>query len=273
MSCLRPIAIQLEGREGDIRFVTVPCGKCANCLKRKQSEWLFRLEIEQKLCFSSFFITLTYSDAHLPLKGVQKLDCQNFLKRYRKLYTDDDNKIKYFLVSEYGSQTSRPHYHLILFHNTYIDIREECNRVYSCWKKGEIKIGSVDIASLSYVTKYCLKPSFDKNGFFREKTFALMSRRPAIGLDYLYNGEVVRLHQECAKYKVVTNDGYLVNLPRYYRERLFDAFDNYLRNQELLKEFEEYQKKIDAIPFEDRYIMWESAERKLKQKNKKSDKL
>lgn len=47
--------------------VVVPCGKCINCLKNKQSSMVVRCkrEAEQKGSFA--FMTLTYDDDHLPL--------------------------------------------------------------------------------------------------------------------------------------------------------------------------------------------------------------
>lgn len=50
-----------------------------------------------------------------------KRDVQNFMKRLRKLIDNDNNinengkKIRYYISSEYGPQTYRPHYHGILF--------------------------------------------------------------------------------------------------------------------------------------------------------------
>lgn len=47
--------------------IVVPCGKCLNCLKNKQSSMVVRCkrEAEQKGSFA--FMTLTYDDDHLPL--------------------------------------------------------------------------------------------------------------------------------------------------------------------------------------------------------------
>lgn len=63
------------------------------------------------------FLTLTYSDEHLPLTdtGLPTLDprrLQLFLKRLRKAH--EPNTFRFFGVGEY-SDAWRPHYHLILF--------------------------------------------------------------------------------------------------------------------------------------------------------------
>ena len=39
-------------------------------------------------------------------------DVQKFLKRLRKAYR---GKLRYFVAGEYGEQTARPHYHMILY--------------------------------------------------------------------------------------------------------------------------------------------------------------
>lgn len=86
--CLHPITIKSPSLEAGTRVgvlaasyryardnirryafetVVVPCGKCLNCLKNKQSSMVVRCkrEAEQKGSFA--FMTLTYDDDHLPL--------------------------------------------------------------------------------------------------------------------------------------------------------------------------------------------------------------
>lgn len=275
MSCLSPFRMVVPSeREGFMREVLVPCGKCVLCRKRKQSEWIFRLTIEQQCSMNTLFITLTYDDDHLPLKGVQKDHCQKFIKRYRKYYeTHPWKKIKYFLVSEYGSTTGRPHYHLILFYNWRIDLIPESTLLQDCWKMGSIKIGTCTPESISYCTKYLMKENKDPFGFFPNTTFTLMSRRPAIGIEYLFNGEVARLHAERVDFQVISPDGYIVNLPRYYRDKLFDDFDKWLHRDRLQDKFDKLQSKIDAIPWEDMHIKKARFEEKKKSKNIQTDKL
>ena len=84
----------------------VPCGKCAACLTNKRKEWTFRLNQELHVSSSSFFITLTYDDEHIPvteegLPTFSKRDIQLFIKRLRK---NTNRKISYYIVSEYGEK-------------------------------------------------------------------------------------------------------------------------------------------------------------------------
>ena len=114
--------------------VIVPCGKCPECLANKRSQWSFRLSQELKYTeFNSFFITLTYDDLHLPFAipeigsnmvgspTLVKSDLQLFFKRLRKKLATN---IRYYAVGEYGSRTSRPHYHAIVF-NIDLDMVNE----------------------------------------------------------------------------------------------------------------------------------------------------
>ena len=59
-----------------------------------------------------------------------KRDVQNFMKRLRKLIDNDLNinedgkKIRYYISSEYGPQTLRPHYHgIVFFDNAYLSTK------------------------------------------------------------------------------------------------------------------------------------------------------
>lgn len=64
----------LSGSELYYRFaptlstsLTVPCGKCLECLRRKQNDLAVRASIEANRRGSMCFVTLTYSNAYLPL--------------------------------------------------------------------------------------------------------------------------------------------------------------------------------------------------------------
>lgn len=47
--------------------LVVPCGKCINCLKNKQSSMVVRIKREAEKRGTLCFLTLTYDDDHLPL--------------------------------------------------------------------------------------------------------------------------------------------------------------------------------------------------------------
>lgn len=112
-----PYQTYVKCGDGIVRLV--PCGKCYVCRSRNQNSWYVRLKEEMKVATSCYFVTLTYSDDNIPrdengVPVVSSRDVQLFFKRLRSKLPKGQ-KIKYFLCSEYGPQTFRPHYHFILF--------------------------------------------------------------------------------------------------------------------------------------------------------------
>ena len=60
--CLHPVKVKtLRGIQ------LVKCGKCPACENAKRSEFRAKVQFEENNCKDTFFITLTYDDAHLPL--------------------------------------------------------------------------------------------------------------------------------------------------------------------------------------------------------------
>ena len=107
-------------------FIEIPCGKCIGCRLDYTRDWANRMMLEASYHEQNYFITLTYDDTHvpksyyacpetgeaLPSLTLSKRDIQLFLKRLRKL---TGQSFRYYLCGEYGSNTHRPHYHLIVF--------------------------------------------------------------------------------------------------------------------------------------------------------------
>lgn len=83
-------------------------------------------------------------------------DVQLFLKRLRKYISKvSDEKIQYYVVSEYGPQHFRIHFHLILFTNSASVAEILPNAVRSCWKFGFTNISLCSGSqSASYVSSY-----------------------------------------------------------------------------------------------------------------------
>lgn len=78
----------------------VPCGRCPSCVKRRVSQWSFRLMQEEKVSSSAHFITLTYDTKHSPITragymSLNKRDIQLFFKRLRKTNLE---RLKYYAV-------------------------------------------------------------------------------------------------------------------------------------------------------------------------------
>lgn len=113
-------------------FVEIPCGQCIECRLQRSRRWADRCMLELGYHESSYFLTLTYDNDHIPKNPLidydtgeiyaenatlVKKDLQDFMKRLRRAYEYKgyDNKLRFFACGEYGSQTLRPHFHIIVF--------------------------------------------------------------------------------------------------------------------------------------------------------------
>lgn len=220
MDCFAPLDLPIYVNGIKTKsYRQVPCGKCAACRERNQQGWIFRLTEELKHCKIALFCTYTYEDTFLPWKrlpdgsyvhSVNKRDVQLYLKRLRKRL--EVGSLRYYFVSEYGSQTHRPHYHAILFYSGQKDFY---SLVTLDWHFGFVKIGSVTINSIAYTTKYVLKDTVTPHG--AAPPFALTSRKPALGLCYISNEQTQRYHDFS---EFVVLDGRKIKLPRYYDRKL-----------------------------------------------------
>lgn len=125
--CLYPSTIKGVDAFGVQVVMSVPCGKCIECLKDRQNSWKIRLVEESREHLYTYFFTLTYNEDSVPftyledgtkLLHVNKVDIQLWIKRNRMRFERLFNRkvdFKYFICSEYGPNTGRPHYHGILF--------------------------------------------------------------------------------------------------------------------------------------------------------------
>lgn len=66
--CLKPYHIKYQTFDGSWRESDVPCGKCPECIRRAQSDLMILVHRQLEASTgSSWFVTLTYKDAALPL--------------------------------------------------------------------------------------------------------------------------------------------------------------------------------------------------------------
>lgn len=229
-------------------MIDVPCGKCVGCLKEIARQWSIRIYHEAKshqaADLGCSFITLTYDNDNLPGYGtgpddhgvptLRKADIPEFMKRLRKILArDNGQKIRFFICGEYGPSTSRPHYHGIIFGESFGDRMPlgrrgksgkqlyTSNVIKRAWPYGFNYVGEdVSPASIAYVSKYVTKnvspadkpDTIDK---YREPEFRLMSNRPGLG----YNWIITHL-EEVYPDDFVVIEGHRHKPPRYYDEIL-----------------------------------------------------
>lgn len=214
--------------------VRLPCGKCVGCRLERSRQWAVRIMHEAGSCSDSWFLTLTYEDAHLPTGGsLRKSDLQKFWKRLRKAVAPE--RVRYFACGEYGTVSERPHYHACVFGPEFADRSRWARRkehtafrsqtIEDAWTLGHSELGTLSFESAAYVARYCVKGSLGRKppavvDHFtgelaeREPEFAVMSRRPGIGHSWIekYGGEVY------AGGSVIMR-GHEMKPPRYYDEK------------------------------------------------------
>jgi len=219
-----------------------PCGRCPGCLAKRASDWSIRLVHEHRhpapgIEPESSFITLTFEDGNVV--DVSKDCAQDFMKRLRKRLAP--KRIRFYLVSEYGEKTHRPHYHAIIFgHDFRKDHGSKPVRrglytsplLEAAWGLGHVSTGEVTDASIRYVTNYVLAKedvpvvlSLETGESRRlAPVFSLMSRRPGIGSGWIDNHGAETYRDD----DVLVN-GFRRQPPRYYDNRSFAGDDEALK--------------------------------------------
>lgn len=144
------------------------CGQCIECRLVKRRELAIRIEHEATMRGPSTFVTLTYDDDHLPQHGqLRKRDLQLFLMRLRKSL-GGVGQLRYVAVGEYGERTLRPHFHAIIFGQTFADDRFLYQRSHAgdlyfskflakSWTYGVHTIADYSFDCGSYMAKYLVK--------------------------------------------------------------------------------------------------------------------
>lgn len=261
-------------------FMEVPCGRCLACKIQKSREWTHRIMFELQSWNDAGFLTLTYDDNFLPKNySLVKRDLQNFIKRFRRYLKDE--KIKYYGCGEYGEDTCRPHYHLIIFgfgvctalkhKHTLVPMKGQVFKVLSgplveLWSNGFVSIGEVEYDSARYVTGYINKKY---SGVLADKVYTQTKREipfqvcsQGVGLDYAIK-DSKRITENC----YLSMRGQKLGIPRYFKKKL-DFDKNLLEEQSrkrMLEEFERLTAK-GCETFDDCFDMLDR-ERKQKSKN------
>lgn len=233
MSCLKPIQIPNPAWIADPsqpRSLIVPCGKCPGCLIDKRNEWTLRIRLEAHLHPFNYFITLTYDETNEPWvedefgcrPTVSKRDCQLFFKRLRTLFQRKGiGGFRYVIVSEYSPKRFRPHYHGILFFESYPGF-QILHWISKCWPLGIVDVGFLRDGGAAYCSKYLFKRDPSVDGFSSwTRNFLLASRKPPLGdrffserlKEYLLNNET---------YEFRTPWGDKASLPRIFKDKIFD---------------------------------------------------
>lgn len=213
--------------------LSLPCGRCMGCRLERSRQWAVRCLHESKCFEDNCFVTLTYAPEFLPEGGtLVRKHLQDFIKRLRNHHPD--RKIRVFYCGEYGSQLSRPHYHLCLFNFDFLDKEKFCkiqgNWSYTSkslsklWSMGHASVTGFSFETAAYVARYCTKKISGSQAVDhyqgRLPEFAGMSLKPGIGASWF---------DKYAKTDLIPHNnlvvrGALSKPPRYY-DILWDRED------------------------------------------------
>jgi len=245
LPCYHPIAayqtvdgqvVFSERRYFDIsRTLSLPCGQCVGCRLERSRQWAMRCLHEAKLHANNCFITLTYSDEHLPNdRSLHYRDFQLFMKKLRKKF---GSNIRFYMCGEYGEKFDRPHFHACIFGFDFPDRKywkqtgsgsklyrsEELEKL---WKYGFSSIGDVNFESAAYVARYIMKKvtgqgKHDQHYKFtdlstgevleKKPEFNKMSLKPGIGYEWFK-----KFRSDVYPHDYVIINGRKVRPPKYY---------------------------------------------------------
>lgn len=253
----------------------IPCGVCEECRKAEQSMWSFRLrcQIESLVNqgYRMVFGTLTYNDENLPKVPLDLIDDSWRYDRYNRpvevpcfdriqvrRFIDNLRKwmyryykvsaSSYFLASEFGSSTRRPHYHFIWLLPPSVEPQKFYDEVCRQWKFGFVfpryYLGGLDskghkhkpflvdspLDAGAYCAKYCCKDITyigvlnDAHVLWKSKEFRnygnfhIQSR--SLGFSYLSDlSDDVKIDYLTNGVQFVGSDKKLP-LPRYMKQKL-----------------------------------------------------
>lgn len=202
-------------------YVTAACGKCLECRKQKQREWLVRMSEELRTEPNAYFLTLTISDKYYEtIKNNYNLENDNeiatkairlCLERVRK---QTGKSVKHWFITELGhDKTERLHLHGIVWG------LGNGEKITNNWKYGITFTGYfVNEKTINYITKYMTKID-DKHPQFTGKVLC----SSGIGAGYTKRAETIKhtykKGETIETYRL--KNGAKINLPVYYRNKLF----------------------------------------------------
>lgn len=255
--CITPVQLKRETARSQFRKFTdgymmeqVPCGKCIECRKQRVNSWFVRLKSDLKQASSAYFITLTYDNSCITCtdNGLPTLDYKDVQKYWKRLRKKQTEKISYFLVGEYGTNTIRPHYHAIVFNCV------DKNHLVNEWNLGHVHVGTVTDKSLYYTLKYAHKsvvesPVGTEPWDDRLPEKAMMSK--GLGLTFL-TPEMYNYYDQDPSRAVTMLGNKKLPLPRYYRDKIFTDKQKRQRVKAMVKMLDKRHEQVSSPHFPQR---------------------
>lgn len=172
------------------------------------------------------------------IRHVSVRDVQLFMKRLRYFVSSINNsyeskQIRYYVVSEYGPTTLRPHYHGLLFFNSQETASHFDWLLHKSWTLGIVDWSFVQGSAASYCARYVnCTPALPKFLRLKEtRPFSLCSKCPAIGTLQFETKEIFEIFVAgaCERVEPDTKRQTFVNVPlsRQIASRLFPKIQGF----------------------------------------------
>lgn len=204
----------LRSMKNDLGYIKyVPCKYlCTECRNMRREDFAQRLKFEYKnYNYLGAFITLTYRDSELPVllpegsaivgsffgnippafgSTLLRSDLSKFTDNMQKrLHRRFGRSGKYIGFGDYGSDSHRPHFHLI-----YIGCPCDRSYVLDTWSKGQVKVLPITSGRIRYVLDYINKdPIFPDSKYELYGDFEPPFYHYSKGLGF---EEIYRLHEK-----------------------------------------------------------------------------
>jgi len=221
-----------------IKLVPIGCGNCYECRKKKQREWIVRLEEEIKEKKNGKFITLTFDKKSLrrlsKIAKKNKKDIDGYeldneiariaVRRWTENYRVQTKKnLRHWLITELGhGKTEHLHMHGII----WVD---DINEATELWKYGYVWDGKKDTTgrkenyvngkTIGYIVKYITKID-EEHKAYKPKIYA----SKGIGAGYMkrtdWEQNVYKPKDTDESY--TTKKGHRLALPIYYRNKIYN---------------------------------------------------
>ena len=226
--------------------VPVGCGKCMECMKKKARDWKIRLleEVRHER-HGAEFITLTFAPEEKKKliadvleenpncegydldNAVAKLAFKRFNDRWKKKHK---TRLKHWIVTELGDgRTEHLHIHGIVWNKVEPSTRLAKNNriryefqddIKKLWKYGNTYCGDyVNEATVGYIVKYLMKQD-EAHPHYKPITLATNG----LGANYIksHNARLHKFNKNGETREVyITREGYKIQLPMYYRYKLY----------------------------------------------------
>lgn len=252
------------------------CGRCPACRKERSDSWFVRsyyefLGNERQ----AFFASLDFNNLWLPrYQGIPCFDSER-MSSFLKVLRQRIGKFRYFYATDYGGFLKRPHYHIMIIPDKYIDEVKFFVELDKAWKYGSHtridvirSVAGNKLKAIQYICGYATKDvTFDVKDFEeRDKNNEKMPMRcrPRVqaskgwGMQAIQSG-VIDKDFLLNKIKIglpVGKNGEEVffSIPRYYEMKFCYDYTWHKDEQKAELKKNEFGTKLDLVRHNGRYV-------------------